>query len=93
VFDDGGVHDARLLDQRPPDARRVEARHPWVWIRRDGEWRKGAIHCWYVRDGTWLAWMQHDKAEPDHPQADWGAVRVRPGGDQETPLPGSERER
>ena len=72
MFDDGRVHDACRLDQRPPGAQRVEARHYLVWIRHEDEWRKGSIHCWYVHDGTWLAWMQHNPPDPDAPQAIWG---------------------
>ena len=72
MFDDGRVHDARRLDRRPPGAQRVEARHHLVWIRYEGEWRKGSIHCWYVHGGTWYAWMQHNPRDPDAPQAVWG---------------------
>jgi hypothetical protein len=66
------VQNARLIEPKPARARRIEARHPWVWIRHDDEWRKGAIHCWYVHDDTWMAWMQHDPADPDAPWAVWG---------------------
>jgi hypothetical protein len=72
AFDDGVMRDAQVLDRRPPGSRRVEARHPWVWIRYRGAWRTGAIHCWFVDRDTWIAWMQHDPADPDNPQAVWG---------------------
>lgn len=71
-FENGLMHDARLLDRRPPGTRRVEARHPWVWIRHEDAWRKGAIHCWYVTGDTWMAWMQHDNPDPEVPWAVWG---------------------
>lgn len=66
------MHDARRLEQRPPGARRVEARHYWVWIRYEGAWRTGSIHCWWTTGSTWIAWMQHQPIDPDAPQAVWG---------------------
>jgi hypothetical protein len=72
VFDDGSVDDARLVDPRPPGMRRVEARHVLVWIRHQGAWRRGSIHCWFVHRGAWMAWMQHRPVDPEDPQAVWG---------------------
>lgn len=43
-----------------------------MWIHVGGEWRRGAIHCWWTHGGYWYAWMQHDQADRDHPQAVWG---------------------
>lgn len=54
-----------------PRMRRVEARHVLVWIHQDGGWRRGSIHCWFVKDDRWMAWMQHQPADPDSPQAVW----------------------
>lgn len=72
MFDDVRVEDARLLNKRPPGARRIEARHVLVWIRHEGAWRKGAIHCWWTDGSQWFAWMQHAPPDPDDPQAVWG---------------------
>jgi hypothetical protein len=72
MFDDVRVDDAQLVDPRPPGMRRVEARHVLVWIRHEGAWRTGAIHCWFVHSDMWMAWMQHQPPDPDAPQAVWG---------------------
>lgn len=72
MFDDVRVEDARLVDPRPPGLRRVEPRHVPVWIRRDGAWRTGSVHCWFVDGKQWMAWMQHRPPDPDDPQAVWG---------------------
>jgi hypothetical protein len=66
------MHDARRIDHYPTGSQRIEARNPWVWIRYKGAWRKGAIHCWYVHGGSWMAWMQHDDPAPEFPWARWG---------------------
>ena len=66
------MRDARQLDHYPSGSHRVEAQNPWVWIRHNGAWRKGAIHCWYVHGDVWMAWMQHEDPAPDVPWAMWG---------------------
>jgi hypothetical protein len=66
------TRDAQLLDIQPPGSHRVETRDPWVWIRHKGAWRKGAIHCWFVRDDAWMAWMQHEPPPGEGPWATWG---------------------
>lgn len=68
------MRDAQLLDHYPPGTERAEAKHPWVWVRRKGAWRKGAIHCWYIHGDTWMAWLQHEPVD-DVPWADWGLFR------------------
>lgn len=72
MFDDGRMDDARLVDPRPPGLRRVEPRRVPVWIRHEGAWRTGSIHCWFIHGDVWMAWMQHQPADPDDPQAVWG---------------------
>jgi hypothetical protein len=52
--------------------RRVEAHHVLVWIRHEGAWRKGSVHCWFVHRDRWYAWMQHKPVNPDDPQNVWG---------------------
>lgn len=66
------MRDAQLLDHNPPGSRRVETRDPWVWIRHQGVWRKGAIHCWFVRSDAWMAWLQHEAPQSKGPWAIWG---------------------
>ena len=69
------MHDALPLDHYPPGSLRVEARNPWIWIHHKGAWRKGAIHCWYVHGGVWMAWLQHEDPAPDFPWSTWGLYR------------------
>jgi hypothetical protein len=57
-------------------ARSVEAHNPLVWVRYKGDWRKGTIHCWYVHAGTWMAWLQHQSADPAVPWATCSVQRV-----------------
>jgi hypothetical protein len=71
-FEDVRMRDAQLLDHNPPGSRRVETRDPWVWIRHQGVWRKGAIHCWFVRSDAWMAWLQHEAPQSKGPWAIWG---------------------
>jgi hypothetical protein len=63
MFDDGAVDDARELPWRPP-RNPVEPKRSAVWIRLDGQWRRGWVRHW-ERDGAgWAAWTMYQDDTP-----------------------------
>lgn len=57
------MDDARELPWRPL-RNPVEPRRAAVWIRLDGQWRRGWIRHWEREGDAWAAWVMYQDEKP-----------------------------
>lgn len=55
--------DAELAPPELSREHRHEAGHQYAWIRAGGAWRAGLVLAWFLEEGRWYCWVQHDHPE------------------------------